>query len=206
MIIVTLCLRQTLGWIHFVRAASHEVKLHAERQKPGILYTCREGCFLGMCPGFKIVYSLSPEDRQDYYSVKPALCFTESFCKLSYYLFKIIYWAQHSYSKQTGQWLVCPLIQLNVIILINKTSFSYRWLFIFRNHTCKCFDMRKFYPRASCNRCCLTSTTSLSHSSVNVFLQDHKSPLSSLVCICVCACLFSSHCASWVHVCALMHT
>lgn len=45
--------------------------------------------------------------------------------------------------------------------------------------------MRKFFPRAPCIRCCLTSTTRLSRSSLSVFLQDRKSPLSSLVCKCV---------------------
>ncbi len=58
--------------------------------------------------------------------------------------------------------------------------------------------------KGTCCRCCLTSATSLSHSSLNVFLQDHKSLLSSLVWICVCVCL--SQCASMgVHVCSHMH-
>lgn len=59
--------------LSFARAASNGVKVHAERQEPGVLYKNR--CFLGICPksSFKIVYSLSPEDRQDYYSAKPAL-------------------------------------------------------------------------------------------------------------------------------------
>lgn len=57
--------------------------------------------------------------------------------------------------------------------------------------------------KGTCCRCCLTSATSLSHSSLNVFLQDHKSPLSSLVWICACVCL--SQCASMgVRVCAHM--
>lgn len=72
-VIVTLCLGQSLGWIHFARAASHRVKVHAERQEQGVRY--KDRCFLGICPksSFKIVFSLSPEDRQDYYSAKPSL-------------------------------------------------------------------------------------------------------------------------------------
>lgn len=42
--------------------------------------------------------------------------------------------------------------------------------------------------KGTCCRCCLTSATSPSYSPLNVFLQDHKSPLSSLVWVCSCVC------------------
>lgn len=58
------------------------------------------------------------------------------------------------------------------------------------------FSVSCFFPsllclqnmKGTCCRCCLTSATSPSYSSLNVFLQDHKSPLSSLVWVCSCVC------------------
>lgn len=45
----------------------------AKRQEPGVLY--KDGCFLGVGPegSFELVDSLSPGDRLDYVSAKPAL-------------------------------------------------------------------------------------------------------------------------------------
>lgn len=59
--------------------------------------------------------------------------------------------------------------------------------------------------KGTCCRCCLTSATRLSHSSLNVFLQDHKSPLSSLVwiCVCLCVCVFKSMC---IHGCTCVRS
>lgn len=59
---VTVCPGLLLGWIHIVRAVSHRAKVHAKRQKPGLLN--KDGRFLGMGPesSFKLVYSLSPGD------------------------------------------------------------------------------------------------------------------------------------------------
>lgn len=65
MVIVTGCLGQLLSRIHFVRAASHHGKVHAESQEAGVFYPERRSCWRLSQKRFKNVFSLTPEDRED---------------------------------------------------------------------------------------------------------------------------------------------